>query len=99
MYLSSFTFTVALLPVVLLCYSFLPERCKNGFLLLCSLLIYGWGNPARLLYPAAFLCFDYAVGLLLERSKQKKTAAAAVLAFSAVIQAFMLIQVRHTDQV
>lgn len=99
MYLSSFTFTVVLLPVVLLCYYFLPERCKNGFLLLCSLLVYGWGNPARLLYPAAFLCFDYAVGLLLERWKQRKAPSAAVLAFSVVLQAFVLIQVRYAEQV
>ena len=86
MYLATFTFTAALLPVLLLCYYLIPAKGKNAFLLLCSLLIYGWGHPMRILYPLACICYDYGVGLLLERWKGKKALSVTVLALSALLQ-------------
>ncbi|MCR5718268.1 MAG: hypothetical protein K6F80_04440 [Oscillospiraceae bacterium] len=94
MYLASFTFTVTVLPVLLLCYYFIPGKGKNVFLLLCSLLIYGWGNPQRLLYLFAVICYDYSMGLLLERSREKRTLSCFLLGLSAVIQVIALVYVR-----
>ena len=39
MYPATFSFTVAVLPVLLLCYYVIPAKAKNLFLLLCSLLL------------------------------------------------------------
>ena len=84
MYLSTLTFTVGMLPVVLLCYYLIPARARTGFLLAVSLVIYGWGSPARLLYPAACVCFIYGAGLLLEHLREKRTLCSMLLAGSAV---------------
>lgn len=94
MYLSSFTFTVATLPVLLLCYYFIPGKVKRTFLLIVSLVIYGWGSPLRLLYLAAYLFYNYGVGLLLERLLKKKTAATALLVFSAIAQVSAMFGIR-----
>lgn len=94
MYLATFTFTVAVLPMLLLSYYLIPEKGKTVFLLLCSLFIYGWGNPIRVLYPLACICYDYGVGQLLERWREKRTLAAVLLIFSAVIQVTAMTVVR-----
>ncbi len=94
MYLSSFTFTVALLPLLLLCYYFIPAKGRSFVLLAASLLVYGWGSPARLLYLAACICYDYGVGLLLEHWKEKKALSTGLLAFSAIVQAGAMTAIR-----
>lgn len=94
MYLATFTFTVAVLPVLLLCYYLIPAKGKTVFLLLCSLLIYGWGDPIRVLYPLACICFDYSVGQLLECWQGKRTLATVLLCFSAVLKVAAVTAVR-----
>lgn len=96
MYLSSFTFTVTVLPVLLLCYFFIPDKGKQGFLLAVSLLIYSWGGPLRLLYLAACILFDYGIGLLLERWRKNQTLSSAVLAASAVAHVAAMTWIRST---
>ena len=44
----SFTFLLFFMPAVLLGCRFLPVRAKRVFLLLASLVFYGWGMPAWL---------------------------------------------------
>lgn len=97
MYLATFTFTVAVLPVMLLCYYLIPAKGKNLFLLLCSLLIYGWGQPMRVLYPLACICYDFGMGLLLERVKEKKFLSALLLGISAVLQMSAVVYVRSAS--
>ena len=97
MYLATFTFTVAVLPVLLLCYYLIPAKGRSLFLLLCSLLIYGWGNPVRILYPLTYICYDFGVGLLLERLKGKKISSLLLLGFSAVVQTGVLVYIRSAS--
>lgn len=96
MYLSSFTFTVVVLPVLLLCYYFIPDKGKRGFLLIASILIYGWGSPFRVLYLAACVLYDYGTGMLLEKWQDKRALSTGVLAFSAVVQVAALTWLRGT---
>lgn len=96
MYLSSFTFTVAILPALLLCYYFIPDKGKQGFLLAASLLIYGWGSPLRVLYLAACVLFDFGIGLLLEQWQGQKARSAAVLAGAALIHIVAMVWIRST---
>ena len=70
MQLASLTFVMTVLPALLLIYYLIPDKARQIFLLLCSFLLYGWGNPVRVLYPAAFLCYDYGTGLLLEKCRK-----------------------------
>lgn len=97
MYLATFTFTAAVLPVLLLCYYLFPGKGKNVFLLLCSLLIYGWGHPLRVLYLLACIFFNYGIGLLLERLRGKKAGSALVLGFSAVMQVAAVMYARSAS--
>ena len=94
MYLATFTFTVAVLPVLLLCYYLIPAKGKNGFLLACSLIIYGWGAPLRVLYPLAAICFDFGMGLLLERFQKKRMLCTCLLGGAAVIHTGSLMAIR-----
>lgn len=96
MYLSSFTFTVAVFPVLLLCYYFVPAKGKRAFLLAASLLIYGWGSPFRVLYLAACVLYDYGTGMLLEKWQERRALSTGVLAFSAVIQVSAMTWIRSS---
>ena len=96
MYLATFTFAVVMLPALLLCYYLIPGKGKNLFLLLCSLLIYGWGQPIRVLYLLAYICYDFGVGLLLERWRGKRVLSVLLLSFSAVVQSAVVVYVRYT---
>lgn len=96
MYLSSFTFTVAVLPVLLAAFYLIPEKGRRGFLLAASLLVYGWGSPIRVLYLAVCVLFDYGIGLLLERLHERKTLCTALLAGAAVIHAAAMVWIRST---
>ncbi len=98
MYLSSFTFVVLILPVMLLVYYLITPKGKNIFLLVCSMLIYGWGNPFRLLYPMACIFYDYGIGLLLERMQDRKKLSTLILAFSALVQCVSMSLIRMMVQ-
>ena len=93
--LSSLTFTVLLLPVVLLLYYCIPDKGKQWYLLACSLVIYGWGSPVRVLYPAAFLFFDYGMGLLLERQQRNRVLCTTLLSLAAVTQTAAMALIRY----
>ena len=95
MYLATFTFTAAVLPVLLLCYYLIPGKGKTAFLLLCSLVVYGWGHPMRTLYLLACIFYDYGTGLLLERLRGKKIRAVLVLGLSAVLQCAAVLYIRN----
>lgn len=45
MLFSSIPFLFYFLPAVLILYFLVPQRFRNTFLLLASLLFYAWGNP------------------------------------------------------
>lgn len=95
MYLSTLTFTVLALPLILLLYYCIPEKGKNVFLLCAGLLVYGWGAPLRLLVPAVYLLYDYGAGLLLQRLRERKFLSRAVLLISVLLQTAALFCVRH----
>lgn len=96
MYLATFTFTAVVLPLLLLCYYLIPAKGKTAFLLLCSLLIYGWGDPLRVLYPLACICYDYGIGLLLERWQGKRLLSTVLLCLSAVLGVSAMTALRWT---
>ncbi len=95
MYLSTLTFTVLFLPVMLLCYYCIPSRGKNALLLACSLLVYSWGVPMRLLFLMANLCFLYGMGLLLEKCRKKRMLCRILLGFSVLLQSVFFLTVRY----
>jgi len=82
MVFSSITFVTLFLPVVLAVNLVLPRFLRNAWLLIVSLLFYAWGEPFFVLVMLASITMNYAFGLLLERFRQRQTAAKWILALS-----------------
>ncbi len=94
MYLSTLTFVLAALPLILLLYYLIPHKGKPVFLLCSSLFLYGWGMPIRVLFLGAYICYDYSAGLLLEKFRKKRTFCTVLLIFSCLLQAAALAVLR-----
>ena len=71
MVFSSFTFLCYFLPIVVGIYYLLPNRFRNVFLLLASLLFYGWGRPAHLLVLLCFIVIGFYAAKGITRYPQK----------------------------
>ena len=72
MLFSSIPFLYYFLPIVLIVYFLLPKGWRNGWLLLTSLIFYGWGEPKYLVLMAASILAFYGFGLLIAAGKRKK---------------------------
>ena len=71
MVFTSLEFLFLFLPLSILLHAAAPERCRNGVLLLLSVLfLIGGGLPRLGLFLAMLLC-SYGCGLFLERCKGK----------------------------
>ena len=65
MVFSSSVFFMAFLPITVLVYFLIPERflkIRNLWLLLASLLFYGWGEPKYIAVMAFSIAFNYVFG-------------------------------------
>jgi len=67
MVFSSITFLFAFLPVCLLGYFLLPEKLRNAWLLLLSLVFYWWGEQLYVAVMLATIVFNYWIGLRIDR--------------------------------
>lgn len=75
-------FLFVFLPVVLaVYYAFLrkTKMLKNVFLLLASLFFYAWGEPIYVYLMMGSIVFNWFMGILIDRFREKKWAAAFLL--------------------
>lgn len=98
MQIASLTFVMLVLPALLLIYYLIPDKARQGFLVLSCFLLYSYGNPVRVLYPSAFLCYDYGTGLLLEKVRKNRIASTGIVCFSVLIQIASMSYIRNTAQ-
>jgi len=70
MVFASLEFLTLFLPAFLLLYAVVPNRCRNGVLLLGSWLFYGWLSPLFLLLYIALTIFTWGGGLMLGRARE-----------------------------
>lgn len=68
MLFSSLTFLIWFLPLVLLIHFALPQRLRNGFLLLASLFFYAWGEIAYLPLIITVLIANVFFGIFIDKS-------------------------------
>lgn len=68
MLFSSIVFLFAFLPAVLALNFILPARARNSWLLVASLFFYAWGEPRLISVMLASIGFNYAMGLVVERT-------------------------------
>ena len=80
------------LPVVLILYFVMPPQWKNGFLLLASLLFYGWGEPRYVVLMVAaivlFYIFGLAIGASAKAAARKFWLVAAIITGCAMLGLF-----------
>lgn len=94
MYPSTLTFILFVLPMLLILFYCIPARCKNTYLVAASILLYSWGSPIRVLFPLAYLFFDYGAGMLLQKLQGQKIPSRIVLLMSVLLQTAALMLVR-----
>ena len=73
MLFSSIPFLYYFLPCVLILYHIVPKKCRNGALLLVSLVFYAWGEPKYVFLMMGMILWGYLAGRLLGRVKDTKT--------------------------
>lgn len=87
MLFSSLIFLVVFLPCVLFIYYAVLRRhrhLQNCFLLIASLGFYAWGEPWFVLVMFLSICCNYGFGLLVDRFRQDRKKAKAVISLSLV---------------
>lgn len=79
MVFSSLLFLFEFLPVTLFIYYISPRVLKNLVLIITSLIFYAWGEPVYIVIMIFTAIFDYLNGLLIEKFRDRKIAAAAIM--------------------
>ena len=90
MVFSSSVFFMAFLPITVLVYFLIPERflkIRNLWLLLASLLFYGWGEPKYIAVMAFSIVFKYVFGRVIGRLRAQADEQEALLAGAAETEA------------
>lgn len=72
MLFSSLPFLYGFLPLVLIVYFAVPQRFRNGVLLLFSLAFYAWGEPGYVLLMIASIGIFYGCGLGIGAARSEK---------------------------
>ena len=72
MLFSSIPFLYYFLPLVLIGYFLVPKGWRNAWLLISSLIFYGWGEPKYLILMAASILAFYGFGLAIGYGRRKK---------------------------
>lgn len=86
MNIASLTFILLLFPLLLFLYYCIPRGGKDGFLLLASWLLVGWGDPMRLAVFLGYVLYDYGMGCLLGKLCEHRNISSILLGVSAVLQ-------------
>lgn len=73
MVFSSTVFLFLFLPTFLTLYYISPSKLRNAILFIASLIFYAWEEPIYILIMLFSTIFDYANGLLIEKSKKDLT--------------------------
>lgn len=71
MVFSSIFFSCIFLPIMLIGYYVLPNKAKNIWLLLGSLVFYVWGGPKYFAFLVASILINYIFGLLIAKTADK----------------------------
>ncbi len=92
MLFSSPIFLFLFLPITLLLYYIIPEKFKNIFLLIMSVLFYGWGEYELVLLILLSSIVDFSCGLIIKYGKRRLG-----LALSVIFNLSILIYFKYAD--
>ncbi len=97
MVFSSTAFLYFFLPLTLLLYFGLPMRCRNGVLLLASLLFYAWGELGYVVLMLASITINWAVGLHIATAQRQGRNAKGVLTLGLVLNLLPLLIFKYAN--
>ena len=99
MVFSSILFLFIYLPVVLAVYYLVPARYRNLWLFAVNLVFYGWGEPVYILLMLFSICLNYISGRLIDRYRERRARAKAVLAANTALNLLLLFFFKYFDLV
>ena len=97
MVFTSLEFLFLFLPLSILLHAAAPERCRNGVLLLLSVLFLIGGGLPRLGLCLAMLLCSYGCGLFLERCKGKHVLCGVLLILLFLLHGVLLAVLRPSS--
>ena len=99
MVFSSILFLFIYLPAVLAVYYLIPARYRNLWLFIVNLAFYGWGEPVYILLMIFSICLNYVSGRLIDRNRENRKKARAVLTVNTVLNLALLFFFKYFDLV
>ena len=97
MVFSSPVFVFLFLPVVYVLNKLLPLRAKNYLLILASLIFYAWGEPLYVILMLVSVTANYILALLIEASRQRRSAMRAWLVVCVIVNIGMLFVFKYAN--
>ena len=91
---------MAFLPITLILYFLIPERFLKGrnlWLLIASLIFYGWGEPKYILVMLFSIVFNYVMGRLIGKNGSGETSAKALMIICVAGNLLLLGFFKYTD--
>ena len=96
MVFSSPVFLFLFLPITLGVYYLLPARVRNLWLLVVSLVFYGWGEPKFLVVMLASIACNFVLALWIQRQEDRRRAKFAV-GVAVVVNIGLLVVFKYTN--
>ena len=97
MVFSSLLFMFIFLPIFFVIYYVSPKGIRNLVLLIASLIFYAWGEPIYIFIMLFSTVFDYIIGLLINKFREKRSVARIFLITSIVVNLSLLGFFKYTD--
>lgn len=90
MVFSSLIFLFQFFPATLIVYYLSPPKLRNAVLLAASLVFYAWGEPFYVFVMLFSTLFNYAVGLMVEKHRERPGIANGLLIGSLIVNLVVL---------
>lgn len=97
MLFSSLEFIFLFLPITLLAYYIIPSRAKNGLLFASGIVFYAFGEIGLLPIFLITIVVDFAFGLLIERTQNRRELARGLLVTAVVFNIALLGYFKYFD--
>ena len=97
MLFSSIEFLLLFLPLTYGINFLLPKKLRNYWLLIASLFFYAWGEPRFVFVMMASICFNYLLARWIERYRDSKTKAKAILVLDVALNLGILMIFKYLN--
>ena len=97
MLFSSIEFLLLFLPLTYGINFLLPKKFRNYWLLIASLFFYAWGEPRFVFVMMASICFNYLLARCIERCRDNKTKAKAILVLDVALNLGILMIFKYLN--